>query len=433
MWHLETLTSNIDTRITGTKFEYIFQDFIGNSALYPLAIIILQLMMMPAVNAVLMFHFLGMLAGAALQAWYLGSRDFEKRPQPMRGNLIAVTICTAFSLVADGPWATFGDAKVEIFWAYSLTIGLAQELRVRVRFKHLQHLLILAEHLIRACVLIALFGLFHLLYDPEIKTWQAFIERTDHIYVMILILLFATLIGMASINAHRYLHTLRETAMELRQYSEWLLGSDLLQQSVRNPTILNLQRQERTVVFMDIRGFTAWSSANSPEVVVALINHFYQTAEQVLVRFQAIKVELTGDEILAVFRIPEAAVAAALAATEAVKPVLAKVGLDVGVGINAGPVIEGLVGGASLKKFGVMGDTVNAGKRICSAASRGEILLSRSMYQAVHKGILVGDMRQISVKGITDPLHVVPLRGLRYEAEVAEIPLASLTEATQNC
>jgi class 3 adenylate cyclase len=96
-------------------------------------------------------------------------------------------------------------------------------------------------------------------------------------------------------------------------------------------------------------------------------------------------------------------VAAAHALRGALGPQLAAFGLSAGFGIHAGPVIEGLLGSASVKAFDVLGDTVNVAKRLCDAAAGGEILASEAT-PAVGAG--EAPIRELRVKGKSAPLRV---------------------------
>ena len=58
---------------------------------------------------------------------------------------------------------------------------------------------------------------------------------------------------------------------QLRKYTEWLFGKTLFHQAVAAPGSLHLSRQERTILFADIRGFTHWSERHAPEEAVARV------------------------------------------------------------------------------------------------------------------------------------------------------------------
>ncbi|MFQ3627288.1 MAG: adenylate/guanylate cyclase domain-containing protein, partial [Cyanobacteriota bacterium] len=205
---------------------------------------------------------------------------------------------------------------------------------------------------------------------------------------------------------------LKQTSAQLKTYSEWLLGSHLLGQAFSNPSTLNLARRERAVLFMDIRGFTRWSEPRSPETVVSLLNNYYQVAESVLIRHNAIKFKFSGDEVIAVFPTAESALPAVLELRAAVHQLLSGYHLGAGIGLHFGPLVEGLMGGVDVKCYDVIGDTVNTAKRIESAAHPNEVLISESIRNMIGQTLRTGIKRKITVKGKESPLTVYPLEDL---------------------
>jgi len=198
---------------------------------------------------------------------------------------------------------------------------------------------------------------------------------------------------------------------QLRKYTEWLFGRNLFAQAVAEPESLGLQRQERTVLFADIRGFTAWSEPRPPEEVVQMLNRYFEAAEQVWAHSSVIKTEYTGDEIMGVFPNLSEATAVALALRKDLGAMLSPLGMELGIGIHAGPVIEGLVGSVHVKEYCFVGDTVNTANRICSHAEPGEILVSRHAWSLEKDHLETGPARRIEAKGKTEAIEVLPLLG----------------------
>ena len=178
-------------------------------------------------------------------------------------------------------------------------------------------------------------------------------------------------IGVAQVTSDGYLALLRSTASQLKRYSELAMGRRVLERAVEDEASLAPTRRERTVVFLDIRGFTAWSERQSPEEVVRMLNGFYEATETAVAPYGPIRIKYTADEALLVFAEPGAGrrggARAARGARAASSP---PSGFAPGFGIHAGPVIEGLLGSASVKAFDVLGDTVNVAKRLCDARRR---------------------------------------------------------------
>jgi class 3 adenylate cyclase len=203
---------------------------------------------------------------------------------------------------------------------------------------------------------------------------------------------------------------LRRVSNQLKMYSEWLLGRDLLGRVLSDPAALSLMRHERTVLFMDIRGFTRWSEARTPEEVVRLLNRYYNAVEATVTRHGVIKFKFSADEAMAVFPEANRAVAAALELRRAVQELLEPEQLGAGIGLHTGALVEGLLGSQAVKFYDVIGDTVNTAKRIESSSVAGEALVSQSTRSLMGAQFSVGESRQIEAKGKEAPLTVHPLR-----------------------
>lgn len=404
----------LEARLSGTRANHIGQEFFANSAHFPVANIFLELLLEGLPNYVTAPDPYILIAASLVQAYFLGSWQHANRPHPFLGNLIGPALYTVIEASIEGP-AFFFRPHHLAYWGFSIAIGGMQRLRLSVPGRAAE-ILILMENVVRASILLAMYWIFEALTDPQYRSPAGFLSDRSHVFVAVVIPLLGLIIGFANITATRYLATLRETAAQLRRYSEWLLGRDLLSQAVTDPGSLSLQRQVRAVLFMDIRGFTRWSEQQPPEKVVAMLNAYYEAAERVWVDSPAIKVKLSADEVMAVFPTAQLAARTVLAMAREVAAFLKPHGLACGIGLNSGPLVEGLLGSQSMKGYDVLGDSVNTAKRLCDIAAGGEILLSRPTCDALGGQAVVGQERQVMVKGKNDPLIVYPLEGMRGEA-----------------
>lgn len=357
------------------------------------------------------------ITASLVQSYCLGSWQHAGRPRPFLGNLIGPALYTLVEATIEGR-GLFASLHHLAYWGFSVAIGAVQTLRLRLPGRPAE-ILVLLENVVRASILLAMYWIFEALLSPRNRSLSGFLSDRTHLFVAVVIPLLGLIIGFANITATRYLATLRETAAQLRRYSEWLLGRDLLSRAVTDPAALTLQRQVRTVLFMDIRGFTRWSEQQPPEKVVAMLNAYYETAERVWSESSAIKVKLSADEVMAVFPTALAAARVALSIGQEVGVLLKTHGLAAGIGLNTGPLVEGLLGSRDIKGYDVLGDTVNTAKRLCDIAAGGEILLSQPTYAALGEQAIVLQGRQVTVKGKGDPLLVHPLQGWRDEELVS--------------
>ncbi|HEY9702972.1 MAG TPA: hypothetical protein V6C58_11025, partial [Allocoleopsis sp.] len=75
----------------------------------------------------------------------------------------------------------------------------------------------------------------------------------------------------------------------LKKLAESAMGSHVVNAAINNPEILNFQRRDRTILFMDIRGFTAWCEKTSADIVAKVLNYYYGYVEPVAAEFNPFK------------------------------------------------------------------------------------------------------------------------------------------------
>ncbi|WP_445152234.1 adenylate/guanylate cyclase domain-containing protein [Baekduia sp. Peel2402] len=151
-------------------------------------------------------------------------------------------------------------------------------------------------------------------------------------------------------------------------------------------TILEGQEAEVTILFLDIRGFTAFAEREGPREAVARLNDLYELIVPVLVRHGGHANKFIGDGLLGVFgapeRLPDHADRALGAALEIVSVVRERYGerLRLGIGLNSGPVVAGTIGGGGRVEFTVIGDVVNTAARVEEATriTNDDILLTEA-------------------------------------------------------
>lgn len=177
-------------------------------------------------------------------------------------------------------------------------------------------------------------------------------------------------------------------------------------------------RQVITLLFCDIRGFTAFAEHRAPEEVVAVLNRYLQLLADLVQRFHGDVDKFLGDGVFAHFTGDDRALDAIRCAVEmhravgradAADPSLAP--LAVGVGIVTGEVVVGSVGGASRLDYTAIGAPVNLAARLCSAAEPGETLLNDTTYEAVRGLVAAEPAPPIAVKGVSSPVAAYRMRG----------------------
>ena len=395
---MEKTPDAVEQRLQGTRTGAFWREFFTNSAHFPLANILLELLLEGPRHYLHEPDAWVLLAAAAVQAGYLSRARYRGRPRPLLGNLVGPLLYSAIEMAIEGP-ARFLRPNHVAYWLFALAVGLLQKAQLTLD-GHGRTPLLLAENVVRAAIVAVMYGLIEYAAG-EYGTVTAFLKDPAHIFILLVVPLLGLLIGLAQVTSERYLDTLRRTAEQLREYSEGLLGPELLARAVTDPEALDLRRHHRAILFMDIRGFTAWSEPRQPEEVVAMVNAYYEAAEKVWRRSGALKAKLTADEVMLVFADEAAAVTAAGALQESVAPVLDRHGLAVGIGVHAGPVVEGLLGPRDARSYDLLGDAVNTASRLCQAAAPGEVLVSGAVAAALPAADL-GPARRVPAKGKTD-------------------------------
>jgi class 3 adenylate cyclase len=400
--------SRLEARLTGTPRTRFFLELFGNSAQFPIANSLLELLLEGPADYLRAPDLYAILFASVVQAWWLSRRQLSDRPMRFLGNLIGPAIYTLIEVSLEG-LRFFDSANHVAYWFFALALGALQAAGPRLPGWAAAAARV-SEDVVRAGILLVMYGLFEAADEPaRFYSAATFIADGSHQFVALATLLLGLSLGFSSLTARGYLEQLRETSARLKTYSEWLLGQQLLTRLMEDPASLSLRRQERAVLFMDIRGFTAWSEKSAPEAVVQMLNHYYHTAEMALIDHGAIKFKFAADEVLAVFDEAERAAAAAKALHAHMQSLLAEFGLAAGIGIHAGPLVEGLLGSMGMKFYDVIGDTVNTAKRIESAAAGGEVLVSETVRRQIDAAFSFSAAREVSVKGKELPLKVFPL------------------------
>ena len=196
--------------------------------------------------------------------------------------------------------------------------------------------------------------------------------------------------------------------------------------------LLEGEQVEATMLFVDIRDFTAFAESSSAREAVAQLNDFFGLVVPIVIDSRGHANKFIGDGLLAVFGAPDRhadhADCAVRAGERIVRAVRDRYGseLDIGIGINSGPVMVGTVGGGGRLEFTVIGDPVNVAARVEEATrdTGDAILLTESTRT------LLGE----SCRARLDPRGQIPLKGKSepvplYAFGVGERASASLATA----
>jgi len=172
------------------------------------------------------------------------------------------------------------------------------------------------------------------------------------------------------------------------------------------------EAREISVLFSDIRGFTALSEVSAPEAVVAMLNDYFSRQVGVIFAHGGTLDKFIGDAIMAFWGAPAAqedhaarAVSAALEMSEALEEMRGKLGkigtgLEIGVGIHSGSAVVGLIGSNDRLDYTAIGDTVNLASRVESTTKGiARVLVTEATRNAAGDGFQWRDCGTHQVKG----------------------------------
>jgi adenylate cyclase len=190
---------------------------------------------------------------------------------------------------------------------------------------------------------------------------------------------------------------------------------------LKNPEKIHLggEKREITVLFADIRGFTALTRQKQPEEIVELLNKHFTILTEIIFYFNGTVDKFIGDAVMGVFGAPilredhlEYAIKAAIVVNkvmEAVNRLREKKGiarLPVGLGLDSGDVIVGSMGSKARMEYTAIGDPVNVASRLTGIAKDGEILIGESLYSKVKNLVSCIKMPDVNIKGIEKPFAI---------------------------
>lgn len=175
--------------------------------------------------------------------------------------------------------------------------------------------------------------------------------------------------------------------------------------------------KELAFLFTDIRGFTTMCEGMAPNEVVSVLNKYLDLETQIIINNNGDVDKFVGDEMMAFFQGPDKEKNACKAAMEIRHAMMEererrqKEGLpivDIGIGINSGPVVFGSVGARDRMDFTSIGDTVNLAARLEGAnkAYASKTIVSENVYSMVKGQYLCRELDLIAVKGKTQPVTI---------------------------
>jgi signal transduction histidine kinase/class 3 adenylate cyclase/CheY-like chemotaxis protein len=194
--------------------------------------------------------------------------------------------------------------------------------------------------------------------------------------------------------------------------------------SNRAEDVLKSHRAEITVVFIDLRGFTAFAETGEPEDVITVLHEYQAAMGRLIAEYHGLIERFSGDAIMIFFNDPvpvpdhaEQAVRLALAMRDGVVKLKHKWGqrgidLGAGIGVATGYATLGLVGFEQRKDYAAIGAVTNLAARLCGEARHGQILISERVRHFVKDLVHAESVGAVALKGFQKPVQAYNVAGL---------------------
>lgn len=214
-----------------------------------------------------------------------------------------------------------------------------------------------------------------------------------------------------------------ERISRLRRYLSPQIAKAILESE--DDDLFKSLRREITVVFLDLRGFTAFSGRTEPEEVMELLRSYHNEMGKLIFKFEGTLEHFAGDGIKVFFNAPvpcedhtERAVRMALEMRFKFKELRASwqekgYDLDLGVGLAAGCASLGNIGFEGRVDYGAVGNVTNLAARLCGQAKGGQILTDQKTFSKIEDLVEVEPLEKLHLKGFASPVaafNVVELK-----------------------
>ncbi|HTP47193.1 MAG TPA: response regulator [Casimicrobiaceae bacterium] len=214
-----------------------------------------------------------------------------------------------------------------------------------------------------------------------------------------------------------------ERVGRLRRFFSPQLAELIVSGGTEDP--LKSHRREITVVYLDLRGFTAFAEIAEPEEVMGVLREYHQATGKLILQYEGTLEHFTGDGITVLFNDPipvpnpaERAVRMSLAIRECVKEMSvdwSRRGYDLGLGIGIaqGFATIGAIGFEQRWDYSAIGSVTNLAARLCGEAAANQILISQKVRVGVESFAELDEEQVLRLKGFHRPIISYRVQGLK--------------------
>jgi adenylate cyclase len=234
-------------------------------------------------------------------------------------------------------------------------------------------------------------------------------------------------LGNLAIAFNRMGQELWKNTMTQKSFGKYV-GTEVLDLILANPETdwLKGTRNEATIIFGDVRGFTQYATEKPPEEVVEALNAYLEISTSIIIQYGGYVDKFIGDAVMGVFGVPvfrsdhvERAVRAAVQIQKALlqesqkgNPLLAVGGFS----IHTGVVVAGNVGSQSKMEYTVIGDSVNVAARLNGLAGAGEVVVSQQVKDKLDHLMSTEALGPQKIKGKTLPIEAYKVLRMQHKS-----------------
>lgn len=185
-----------------------------------------------------------------------------------------------------------------------------------------------------------------------------------------------------------------------------------------------------SVLFCDIRGFTAYTQNMPPEEVIEMLNEHMTVLTRVVKEHNGVLDKFVGDLLMAIFGAPVSyqndTLNAALCALALVRQreqlnATSRHQLKIGIGIATGRVVAGCMGSSDRLNYTVLGERVNLASRLCSQAGPGQIVIDQATRDMLGSVITATPLPALNLKGFSENVVAYELKGVQVAEHIEQM------------
>ncbi len=192
----------------------------------------------------------------------------------------------------------------------------------------------------------------------------------------------------------------------LDKVSDKAVAHELMQGNVA----LGGETREISVLFCDIRGFTALTQGMDPDEVIRMLNEHFTPLTRVVNEHNGVVDKFVGDLIMAIFGAPKSYGNDAFNAARCALDMMherqklndtTSYKIEIGIGVASGPAVAGCMGSADRLNYTVLGERVNLASRLCSKAGRMDVVIDQTTRERLGDAARVENLPELELKGFS--------------------------------